>query len=98
MEGFIRIAVLYLTILTPEGNHFVPSLHPISKYMQYDQCNTHKKYVIRSMKKKGEYTKDMIFFCTNINYNPNDTTKFDYLSELPFCSKSNSKYHCGYVY
>lgn len=95
MEGFIRVAVLYLSILTPQE---MPQLFPISKYEDYDKCNTHKKHLIKNMKKSGQYTRDTLLFCSIIKIEDKHKDKFQYIDELPYCSKHLGKYRCGFIY
>ena len=95
----LTVAILYLSFLTNTEKDFNSQLHPISKYSDYTKCNQHKKYVIKSMKKKGQYNKDMLFFCTIIKYDNTKNNPLSYIEELPFCNKTGvNKYHCGYVY
>jgi hypothetical protein len=99
MGTTLTVAILYLTVLTNTEKDFNAQLHPISKYSDYTKCSEHKKHVIKSMKRKGEYSKDMLFFCTLIKYDNTKTNPLPYIEELPFCNKvGNKKYHCGYVY
>lgn len=95
MEDIIRVAVLYLSILNSQD---IPQLYPISKYDDYTKCNTHKKHLIKNMKRSGQYTRDTLLFCSIVKYENKNKYKFSYIDELPFCSKHDNTYRCGYLY
>lgn len=92
------LVILYLSVLVGGSTNYDVQLHPISRYEKKAQCEEHKKYVVRSMKKQGTYDKStMIFFCTPIKYNNDNPEIFSYVPKIPFCKKQKkSVYFCGY--